>query len=131
MVGVGFAASRGLRPLTTSSRVARAERMTRITFGRHIGIAIGSGVIMMSEVPTIGLPDLYRCPDCQGTGVRSEAMSPSQQRERNRELRRAKAQKRAPLPLDITCLTCAGKGVSERPFLTRMSMPPDWANDDH
>jgi hypothetical protein len=85
----------------------------------------------MPESQSLGLPDLYRCPDCHGTGVRSEAMSPSQQRERNRELSRAKAQKRAPLPLDITCLTCNGKGVSDRPFEPKPSMPIDWANDNH
>lgn len=68
----------------------------------------------MSESQRLGLADLYRCPDCKGTGIRSEAMSPSQQRERNRELRRAKAQKRVPVALDVTCLTCAGKGVWDK-----------------
>jgi DnaJ-class molecular chaperone len=105
--------------------------MTLRTYVRPIGFAIGGEVIMPSETQSLGLPDLYSCPDCHGTGVRSEAMTPSQRRERNRELRRAKAQKRVPVALDITCLTCAGKGVSDRPFPVRMSMPPDWANDDH
>ena len=77
------------------------------------------------------LPEKYSCPSCHGTGVRADGMSPSQQRERNRELRRARAQHRQPELLDVSCLTCAGKGYAERPYKRPIEMPPDWANDDH
>jgi DnaJ-class molecular chaperone len=79
----------------------------------------------------VGLPDLYPCPACSGSGERKGAMTPSQQRERNRELRRAKAEGRPPHELDTVCLTCGGKGYSAKPYATRLSMPPDWANDNH
>lgn len=88
----------------------------------------------MSEsqgIAQVGLPDLYPCPECKGDGERKGAMTPSQQRERNRELHRAHAEGRDPHPLDTMCLRCGGKGYSAKPFATRLAMPPDWANDNH